>query len=141
MKLRANPRAEFWVRNILLSTHGDDLSELKTLTDAKGDYFCMNKLIYDDIKSESVRQDILNHLRRDAAVKQTHIQMGTRRAKKGAPMQWRKVLSDVDDTLCCSGGMYPAGIDKQYPKKAIYPGKSVERLIVHTCTIAKSDMH
>lgn len=129
LKLRANPRAEHWVRNILLNTHQDELSELKTLTDAKGDYFCMNKLIFDDIKSESVRQDILNHFRREAAVLQTHIQMGTRRragalgmANRHMPVQWRKVLSDVDDTLTSSGGMYPAGIDKRYSKKVVYPG-------------------
>lgn len=120
LKLRANPRAEYWVRNILLNTHQDDLSDLKTLTDAKGDYFCMNKLLWDDIRSESVRQDILNHLRREAAIQQTQLQMGTRRRRFST--QWRKVLSDVDDTLYCSGGMYPAGIDKDYPKKAVYPG-------------------
>jgi len=122
MKLRANPRAEYWVRNILLNTHQDQLSELKTLTDAKGDYFCMTKLIYDDIRSESVRQDILRHLRKEAAVQQTHIQMGTGRSAAYANRTRRKVLSDVDDTLYCSGGMYPAGVDKSYPKKAVYPG-------------------
>lgn len=37
-------------------------------------------------------------------------------------MAWRKILSDVDDTLVCSGGNYPAGVDKSYPHKAIYPG-------------------
>lgn len=121
LKLRANPRAEFWVQNILLNTHQDDLSELKTLTDAKGDYFSMNKLVYDDIRSESVRQTILSHFRRDAAVQQTYLLMGTRR-KNRVQMQRRKVLSDVDDTLFSSGGMYPAGVDKRYAKKTVYPG-------------------
>ena len=121
LKLRANHRAEFWVQNILCNTHQDDLSELKTLTDAKGDYFSMNKLIYDDIRSESVRQTILAHIRREAAIQHTHVQMGSWR-KKRVQMQFRKVLSDVDDTLCSSGGMYPAGIDKRYTKKTVYPG-------------------
>lgn len=121
LKLRANPRAEYWVQNILLHTHQDDLSELKTLTDAKGDYFSMNKLIYDDIRSESVRQTILSHIRREAAVQETYMLMGTRR-KNRVPMQRRKVLSDVDDTLLSSGGMYPAGVDKRYAKKTVYPG-------------------
>lgn len=121
LKLRANPMAEYWVQNILLNTHQDDLSELKTLTDAKGDYFSMNKLIYDDIRSESVRQTILSHFRREAAVQQTYLQMGTRR-KNRVQMQRRKVLSDVDDTLFSSGGMYPAGVDKRYAKKTVYPG-------------------
>jgi hypothetical protein len=120
LKLRANPRAEYWVRNILVNTHQDDLSELKTLTDAKGDYFCMNKLLWDDIKSESVRQDVLNHLRREAALQQA--QSSSRRRRRQRNTQWRKVLSDVDDTLYCSGGSYPAGIDRRFPKKIVYPG-------------------
>jgi len=123
LKLRANPKAEYWVRNILLNTHKEDLSELKTLTDAKGDYFCMNKLVYDDICSESIRQDILHHIRREAAIQQTYWQMERRRLPRARPIyNWRKVLSDVDDTLSCSGGMYPAGIDKRYPRKTVYPG-------------------
>ncbi len=122
LKLRANPRAEYWVRNIILNTHQDDLSDLKTLTDAKGDYFCMNKLIYDDIRSETTRQDILRHIRKEAAVQQAHMQMGTKKAKLRQLKAWRKVLSDVDDTLYCSGGSYPAGVDKRYGKKVVYPG-------------------
>mmetsp|Transcript_36180 Transcript_36180/g.87528 ORF Transcript_36180/g.87528 Transcript_36180/m.87528 type:complete len:1199 (-) Transcript_36180:859-4455(-) len=122
LKLRANPRAEHWVRNILLNTHGDDLSEIKTLTDSKGDYFCMNKLIYDDIRSETIRQDILNHFLREGALQLSHMQMGTKRAQRRQHMAWRKILSDVDDTLFCSGGHYPAGIDKRFAKKVVYPG-------------------
>lgn len=122
LKLRANPQAENWVRNIILNTHLDDLSELKTLTDSTGDYYGMPKLIFDEIRSEAVRQDILRHIRREAAVQQTHIQMGTKKWRFRLAMQWRKVLSDVDDTLYCSGGMYPAGVDKRFPRKTVYPG-------------------
>ncbi len=122
LKLRANPRAEYWVRNIILNTHGDDLSEIKTLTDAKGDYFSMNKLIFDDIKSETIRQDILTHIRKEGALQLSHMQMGTKRAQRRQHMAWRKILSDVDDTLVSSGGSYPAGIDKRFPKKMVYPG-------------------
>ena len=123
LKLRANPRAEYWVRNIFLNSHGDDLSEIKTLTDAKGDYYCMSKLIYDDIKSETVRQDILNHIRKDAAMQLSRRQLGTSlRRPRNNFMAWKKILSDVDDTLLSSGGLYPAGIDKRYPRKVVYPG-------------------
>jgi hypothetical protein len=122
MKLPANARAEHWVRNIILSTHQDDLSKLKTMTDTKGDYFCMNKLIYSDIRSDTVRQDILSHFRKEAAVQQAHMDMGTRKARLRMEQGWRKILSDVDDTLTSSGGSYPAGIDKRYSKKVVYPG-------------------
>ncbi len=32
------------------------------------------------------------------------------------------LLKDVDDTLTCSAGSYPSGIDKRYGKKVVYPG-------------------
>jgi len=122
MKLPANVKSEQWVRNIILSTHQDDLSELKTLTDSKGDYFCMNKLLYDDLRSETVKQDILTHIRKEASIQEAHMQMGTKKAKLRKKKVWRKILSDVDDTLTSSGGSYPAGIDKRYGKKIVYPG-------------------
>jgi hypothetical protein len=33
-----------------------------------------------------------------------------------------KIVSDIDDTLMCSGGHWPAGCDRRYPRKCIYPG-------------------
>jgi hypothetical protein len=33
-----------------------------------------------------------------------------------------KILSDVDDTLYCSGGKFPAGCDKRLPRRCAYPG-------------------
>jgi len=83
----------------------------------------MSKLIYDDIKSETVRRDILTHMRKEGAMQVTRRQNGTKRGpQRRYSMAWRKILSDVDDTLLSSGGHYPAGIDKRYPKKVVYPG-------------------
>ena len=122
LKLKANPKAENWVKNIILNTTQDDLSTVKTLMDSKGDYFCMTKLIYSDIKSDVIRDEILAHIRKEAAVQQAHIRMGTKKSKKRKHLAWRKILSDVDDTLLSSGGSYPAGVDKRYAKKVVYPG-------------------
>ncbi|CAD7922692.1 unnamed protein product [Amoebophrya sp. A25] len=36
--------------------------------------------------------------------------------------QWMKILTDMDDTLLCSGGNHIAGLDMRYPRKCIYPG-------------------
>ena len=33
-----------------------------------------------------------------------------------------QVVSDIDDTLTCSGGSYPAGRDTRYPHNCVYPG-------------------
>lgn len=48
--------------------------------------------------------------------------IGSREGRGSKYLAWKKILSDVDDTLLCSGGGYPAGVDKTYPRKAIYPG-------------------
>ncbi len=50
MKLSAHPMAEVFVRNIILKTKIDELSELKSITDSKGDINSMHKLIYIDIR-------------------------------------------------------------------------------------------
>lgn len=105
-----------------MSTKQDELSELKTLMDSKGDYWTISKLIYDDIQSDIVRKDILEHIQRQAKVQLSHMAFKTRRSKDRKRKFWRKVLSDVDDTLTCSAGSYPSGIDKRYGKKVVYPG-------------------
>ena len=123
MKLSANMRAEYCVRNIIISTKQDKLSDLKTLMDAKGDYLCMRKLIFEDIKSDKYREDILMHIKTQARVQLTHMHFNTKRSKERKRTKfWRKILSDVDDTLTCSAGSYPSGIDKRFGKKIVYPG-------------------
>mmetsp|Transcript_25958 Transcript_25958/g.54032 ORF Transcript_25958/g.54032 Transcript_25958/m.54032 type:complete len:1266 (-) Transcript_25958:28-3825(-) len=123
MKMTANSRCEFWVKNLIKSCTQDDLSELKVLTDAKGDYFSMHKLIYDDIRSPSIRSDILTHIKDQARIQSAHMRIiKGRRSKQRGAKAWRKVLSDVDDTMLCSGAHYPAGIDNRYAKKTLYPG-------------------
>jgi len=123
MKLPANTKAEHWVRNIILATKQDELSELKTQADGRGNWYCMSKLLYDDIRSVVVREDILRHIQREARVVEAHRKMKTKKSRRDAGRRaWRKILSDVDDTLSCSGGHYPAGIDRRYGKKVVYPG-------------------
>lgn len=123
MKLSANLRAEYCVRNIIISTKQDKLSDLKTLMDAKGDYLCMRKLIFEDIKSDKFRDDILKHIKTQAGIQLSHMRFNTKISKKRKRTKfWRKILSDVDDTLTCSAGSYPSGIDKRFGKKVVYPG-------------------
>lgn len=33
-----------------------------------------------------------------------------------------QVVSDIDDTLMCSGGHFPAGTDTRFPRNCVYPG-------------------
>lgn len=123
LKLSAHPMSEEYVKNIIMSTQGDELSALKSLTDSKGDVNSMHKLIYEDIRNVIIRKTILDHINRWGKIQATYKKMGAINInKKRNQFAWRKVLSDVDDTLMCSGGSYPAGVDKSYPKKSIYPG-------------------
>ncbi|GMF11407.1 unnamed protein product [Phytophthora lilii] len=122
MKISAHPMAEKWVRNIILKTQGDDLSNLKTYTDAKGDFHSMHKLVFNDVRDPTIRADILSHIQREASVQIAHMRLGTKRGRSRKQQAWRKVLSDVDDTLYSSGGRYPAGMDTRYPRHTLYPG-------------------
>jgi len=96
------------VESLLLSTFADELTELKTFIDNKESYHDLNKLIYTDVTDEETRNKILEHF-------QVQAKFCFRKTR-------RKILSDLDDTLECSGGSYPAGIDERYPKKTVYPG-------------------
>lgn len=122
MKLSAHPQSETFVKNIILKSRLDDLSELKSLTDSKGDVNSMHQLVYTDIRSKEVKQAILKYIGEQANVQASHNLLKTKASKQRGKFAWRKILSDVDDTLSCSGGSWPAGMDMSYPKKAIYPG-------------------
>ena len=122
MKLSAHAQAEQWVQSIILKTKDDNLSELKSLTDSKGDFNSMHKLVYWDIRNPIVKNNILLHIEKQAKVQASHMILGTSRGRTRGKFAWRKILSDVDDTLSCSGGAFPAGCDISFPKKCIYPG-------------------
>jgi hypothetical protein len=122
LKLSAHPQCEQWAHSIIVKTKGDSLSELKSLTDSKGDFNSMHKLIYWDIRTPRIKEEILRHIAGQANVQASHMKLRTKAARARDMFAWRKILSDVDDTLACSGGSFPAGCDVSYPKKAIYPG-------------------
>jgi hypothetical protein len=123
MKLSAHKKSETYVKNIILATRIDDLTELKSLMDSKLDINSTHHLIFVEIRSEEVKQHILNHIRKEAAVLGAHGKIRSRLSiDRLGRYAWKKILSDVDDTLLCSAGSYPAGIDKSYPRKSLYPG-------------------
>ena len=104
MKLSAHHLAEFYVKQIIMKTKGDELSELKSMTDSKGDINSMHKLIYVDIRNETIKKDILKYISEQARIQASHSTMRTRAGRRRGQYAWRKILSDVDDTLSCSGG-------------------------------------
>lgn len=50
--------SEYYAKNVILKTKGDKLSELKSLTDHKGDVHSMHKLVYQDIKDPAIREEV-----------------------------------------------------------------------------------
>lgn len=104
MKLSAHNLSELYVKNIIMKTKGDDLSELKSITDSKGDFNSMHKLIYVDIRNEKIKNEILHYIFQQAKIQAAHNKIGSRAGKRRGQYAWRKILSDVDDTLSCSGG-------------------------------------
>ncbi len=122
MKLTAHPKSDAYVLNILTKTLGDDLTKLKCLCDNKGDFQSLHKLIYNDIKDEHHRKAILKHISHQANVLAAHVALGTRAGRDRRIKPNRKILCDIDDTLTCSGGRYPAGVDSTLPRKTVYPG-------------------
>jgi Phosphatidate phosphatase APP1, catalytic domain len=92
---------------LICSVHGASMRDLKMLLDHRGTYHNLVKLIYEDIAEESDREQILDHIKLQARLYSDN--------------RCVKLLSDIDDTLFSSGGP-PGGVDKAFPKHALYPG-------------------
>merc|ERR1711871_1501721 len=122
LNISGHSQYEEFVKNIILNTKLDDLSELKSLTDSKGDFNSMHKLVFIDIRTSCVRSAILKHIAENAKVQEAHSKISSKLGKRRKQLAWRKVLSDIDDTLLCSFGPSLAGIDRSYPPKVTYPG-------------------
>jgi hypothetical protein len=122
MKLSAHASSDHYVKNVVLNTEGDELSEMKSLCDCKGDVNSFHKLIYRDLTDEEDRKEILAHIAAEARMQRADRGRNSFSGKYRGKLAWRKVISDVDDTLTCSGGTWPAGMDNSYPRKVIYPG-------------------
>lgn len=117
MRLHAHPRGEEFVLSVLRSTKGHDLTQLKSMMDSKGTFHNLHKLVFSDVKSSSIRTQILAHFYDEGSfVRRKSLRIRLRKRRM------RKILSDVDDTLFSSGGRYPAGADRTYPRHALYPG-------------------
>lgn len=110
--LYSSRRRQEAVKHILLSTFSEELTQLKSLLDGTGSYHNLYKLVYYDISSHAIRSKILRHFLKQSKV--------VRRLPHHIP--GIKVCSDMDDTLISSGGHFPSGCDRTYPKGVVYPG-------------------
>ena len=129
---------QFWaqfVREVFHSTKGLDLTILKNAIDSNGSWKNLFNLVYEDfniIGGKDLRDEILQHIKREAA----QVRRASTASAFGAPEEEGKsappqappgkprikIISDLDDTVWCSGGKFPAGCDKLYPAHSFYPG-------------------
>jgi hypothetical protein len=116
--LRYRPQRQVWARDVILQTHGLDLTHFKAYIDDGGDYHTMYKLVYNDLQGD-VQNEVLEHLKREGEAVAAVVQGSGPGAPPGAVL---KVLSDIDDTVFSSGDSFPAGVDSRYPRKCYYPG-------------------
>jgi len=93
--------AERMIRALFLGLRGRELTEFKNLLDGRGNYRDLQQLVFTDVDDPALRQDILDHIHREAAT---------------APSGENKVLSDIDDTFIANWK------DTRYPPKTVYPG-------------------
>jgi hypothetical protein len=100
-KGHTHARAERMIRALILGVRGRELTEFKNLLDGRGSYHDLQQLLFSDVDSPAVRQEILDHIRREA---------------EAAPSGENKVLSDIDDTFLVNWK------DTRYPPKTVYPG-------------------
>jgi hypothetical protein len=116
--LRHRPRRQRWVVSVITHTHGADLTRLKSLLDDGGDHHSFFRLATVDLQG-AAQAAVLAHV----AAEGSALLASFRAAHPaGPPGVVLKVVSDIDDTLICSGGHYPAGVDRRLPRGAAYPG-------------------
>eukprot|EP00931_Biecheleriopsis_adriatica_P023227 TRINITY_DN14715_c0_g1_i2.p1 TRINITY_DN14715_c0_g1~~TRINITY_DN14715_c0_g1_i2.p1 ORF type:complete len:876 (+),score=161.70 TRINITY_DN14715_c0_g1_i2:57-2684(+) len=111
VRIRFSRGAQEAVLAIMRSCRGQDLTALKNMIDAGGNYLNLHHLVYHELCQE-MQDDLLEHLRAESDEVRFNL----------ASCYGVKVVSDIDDTLFSSGGRFPAGVDKSYPKGAMYPG-------------------
>jgi len=82
-----------------------------------------------DITNSTLKAEVIAHIKREAreALKEN----------QGKALGI-KTLSDVDDTLYCSGGKFPAGVDKRLPRRCLYPGVYVRERSEHIYLLARA---
>ena len=100
------------------ATRGLELTRLKSLLDDGGDHHSFFRLAYHDLQGV-YRTAVLQHV---AAEGDALLAAWSSAHPGGPPGVTLKVVSDIDDTLVCSAGHYPAGVDRRLPKGCPYPG-------------------
>eukprot|EP00656_Telonema_subtile_P054530 TRINITY_DN8182_c0_g1_i1.p1 TRINITY_DN8182_c0_g1~~TRINITY_DN8182_c0_g1_i1.p1 ORF type:complete len:603 (-),score=192.63 TRINITY_DN8182_c0_g1_i1:35-1843(-) len=115
------------VGDMLCSSSAVQLYVIKAVLDSGGDHHNFYKLVYSYLSTvPGMKSRVLQHL----ASAEQHSSMndcGSAEQQQAQVLQLvqgkgLKILADIDDTFLCSGGVFPAGVDRRLPKKEVYPG-------------------
>lgn len=98
---RTGREDEIAIRDMLLATHGEELTRLKNQINARADLHDLEGLVFAGVDDAEVRRAILDHIAAEAAT---------------MPLDEAKIISDIDDTAFCRLH------DRRYPKGTLYPG-------------------
>lgn len=116
--MRHRRSRQLWARDLVCCTTSGNLSRLKGLLDDGGDYHTTFKLVFIDLQ-DPVQTQVKRHIQAEGQRTLEAFQAQYPYAPAGVSM---KVISDIDDTLMCSGARWPAGRDNRYPRHCVYPG-------------------
>ncbi|MBN9418669.1 MAG: hypothetical protein J0I12_24675 [Candidatus Eremiobacteraeota bacterium] len=89
------------IRDLMLATHGHDLTVLKRHIDRCDDHRDLAQLLFHDIDRSDYRKQILDHIHREGRLH---------------PCPEVRIVTDLDDTIYCNWA------DKRFPPKTVYPG-------------------
>jgi hypothetical protein len=98
---RTSSQDERAIRDLVVATEGEQLSELKAVVDTTPDHRDLHQLLYRDVDDAEIREQVLAHIQEQG---------------RALPRRGHKVVSDIDDTV------YANWKDERFPKKTIYPG-------------------
>lgn len=129
--LSSHPLLAHHCVTILLSEKHASLLAMCQLLDNQPNLFSLHRLVYQSITDDTLRDKALAHLRAFSFPQPSSLTGYVRPCGV-------KIFSDVDDTLACSGGLFPAGIDNRYPRHTIYPGGLLLRPCVHLSHLQSS---
>ena len=105
-------RIQKMVYNVFANSLEREVYFLKGKIDGGGDVYNLHNIIYHSVWNKKTRAALLQHFRKQAN--------SLRKIPGWKPAT--KVISDMDDTLVCSGGRWPAGCDNRIPRHEVYPG-------------------
>lgn len=99
--MRWRPMRQRWASNILLSTHGRELTRLKSYVDDGDDYQTLYKMVYNDFQGETQRS-VLQHISTQGQVALQELQTVAPTAPPGVCLKVRAVACLLCMAACDS---------------------------------------